>query len=238
MLVPNRTRQRGGNSPTTRSNTGSIGPVSLPVLTVGYACRYVAPVADTPELVGVEMMGKVAQSWAGAFIDDPMARWGLRTNAGKADLTELFRALLAEYIPVGAAWQLADGAGAAAWLPPSATALFADLEQRTRAAIRPLTPDSGEAYSQFWDWLDEHIPSEPVWVLDVVGVDPALQGLGLGRRLIEHGLAMASADGLAAFLETGNQRNVPYYEHFGFRVIRDADAPSGGPHIWFLRHDP
>ena len=40
---------------------------------------------------------------------------------------------------------------------------------------------------------------------------------------------------MPAFLETGNPRNVPYYERFGFRVIDEGDAPGGGPRIWFMR---
>ena len=32
--------------------------------------------------------------------------------------------------------------------------------------------------------------------------------------------------------------NVPLYERFGFPVTREADAPDGGPHIWFMPRDP
>ena len=40
------------------------------------------------------------------------------------------------------------------------------------------------------------------------------------------------------YLEAGNPRNVPYYERLGFKVIADADAPEGGPHIWFMQRNP
>jgi len=72
-------------------------------------------------------------------------------------------------------------------------------------------------------------------MLDMVAVDPALQGQGVGSALIRHGVELARGDGVAAFLETGNPRNVPYYERFGLRVTGEADAPDGGPHIWFMR---
>ena len=49
---------------------------------------------------------------------------------------------------------------------------------------------------------------------------------------------MAREMGEAAFLETGNPRNVAYYERFGFRTVDDGDAPGGGPHIWFMRWEP
>ena len=55
---------------------------------------------------------------------------------------------------------------------------------------------------------------------------------------MEFALASARANGSALILETGNPRNVGYYERFGFRVVDDADAPEGGPHVWFMRRDP
>jgi hypothetical protein len=51
-------------------------------------------------------------------------------------------------------------------------------------------------------------------------------------------LRCADADRVPAFLETGRERNVGFYERFGFRVVDDADIPSGGPHVWFMRWDP
>jgi predicted N-acetyltransferase YhbS len=79
---------------------------------------------------------------------------------------------------------------------------------------------------------------ESAWHLDSVGVDPQFRGRGIGGALIEFGLAKAKAAGDAACLETGNPRNVGYYERFGFRTVFDSDAPDGGPHIWFMRCNP
>jgi hypothetical protein len=56
--------------------------------------------------------------------------------------------------------------------------------------------------------------------------------------LIATGLARARADGVGAFLSTGTPRNVAIYGRCGFRVVEDIDAPSGGPHVWFMRWDP
>ena len=164
-----------------------------------------------------------------------MVRWGLCEDAGMAEVAALFGILLREYVPLDAAWHI-DGVGAAAWLPPTAAAVSQELDERTRDAIRPLTPDEGRAYGRFWEWIDAHLPEEDVWLLDVLGVDPTVQGRGLGRLLVQHGLDVATAAHLPAYLETGNPRNVAYYEQLGFRVVADADPPDGGPHVWFLRH--
>lgn len=103
--------------------------------------------------------------------------------------------------------------------------------------MEELTLDAGHRYASFWEWVESKIPDEPLWHLDSVAVDPEARGRGIGAALIEHGLGMARADGVGAQLETGNPRNVPYYERFGFRVVADAESPDHGPRIWFMRRD-
>jgi hypothetical protein len=51
-------------------------------------------------------------------------------------------------------------------------------------------------------------------------------------------VALAGADGIGAFLSTGTARNVTIYARSGFRVVEEADAPDGGPRIYFMRWDP
>jgi GNAT superfamily N-acetyltransferase len=193
---------------------------------------------EEPAAVVDGEVDRVAGMWARAFAGDSMATWPMPAGVDETVMAGVFKALVPEYIALRAAWQVGDCTAAAAWLPPSGAASYAAMEGRTRAAILPLTDDGGSRYVQFWDWLSEQVPDEPAWFLDVVGVDPSAQGRGLGRRLIEHGLTLAQRDGLPAFLETGNRHNVAYYETFGFGVHRVADAPGGGPRIWFMSLRP
>ena len=135
----------------------------------------------------------------------------------------------------GVLWKIGGCDGGAAWLPPGLAGRFAEVEQSTRAAVSSLTGDGGARYAAFWDWLDAHLPGEPCWFLDLVGVAPAAQGRGLGRALVRHGLQRARADGCPAFLETGTPRNVSFYESLGFQVIGEQQAPDAGPVIWFMQ---
>ena len=180
---------------------------------------------------------KVAGLFGRAFIDDAMLRWPFPPEATVDDLTKLFAILLDVYWPLDAITVIGDQA-AAVWLPPDEAARFAEIEGPTREFIRPLTDDGGARYDVFWDWLGEHLPDEPCWFLDILAVDADARGRGLGRRLIEQGLARAHAEGFPAFLETSVRDNVTLYERFGFRVIDELAAPAGGPTIWFLRSDP
>jgi GNAT superfamily N-acetyltransferase len=190
-----------------------------------------------PELASPGDVPALAVTFAAAFGDDAMIRWPM-PEATPATLQELFGVILAPYAESGVLWKIGGQDGGAAWLPPGVAGRFAEIEQSTRAAISSLTGDGGARYAAFWDCLDAHLPGEPCWFLDLVGVAPGAQGRGLGQALVRHGLARARVDGCPAFLETGTPRNVPFYESFGFRVVGEQQAPDGGPVIWFMQTPP
>ena len=128
-------------------------------------------------------------------------------------------------------WEAGDSAGAAVWIAPHGPH---GAEHALVRTVDQLAEDPARCRS-FWDWVGSMTPKEPMWVLDHVGVDPNRQGSGIGTALVNFGLARAAEGGVAAYLEAGNPRNVPYYERLGFSVFAHADAPDGGPHIWFMR---
>lgn len=191
-------------------------------------------------LIRPEGLPQAAGVLARAFLDDPMVRWPLGGPLEDGEepeslLTTFFIEINRGSVEMEMMWRTGDGRGVVVWLTPEATASFEEDDQVIRPRIAGLTGDGGKRYAVFWDWIASHVPEEPTWFLDQIGVEPSHQGEGIGAALIEHGLAMASTAGQPAFLETGNARNVAYYERFGFEVVSDGDAPDGGPHIWFMR---
>jgi ribosomal protein S18 acetylase RimI-like enzyme len=81
-----------------------------------------------------------------------------------------------------------------------------------------------------------HVP-EPHWYLMIVGVDPALQGRGVGSALVKEGLARADQEDVPCFLETSNERNLAFYERFGFAVVETTTLGRGGPKAWGMRRN-
>ncbi len=81
-------------------------------------------------------------------------------------------------------------------------------------------------------------PAQPYWYLEVVGVEPATQGLGVGTRLLEPVLAQADEVGQRCYLETMTERNVSWYGTLGFEVVRGGVtfSPGGPPNWTMLRH--
>jgi GNAT superfamily N-acetyltransferase len=183
----------------------------------------------------------VVRVFADAFASDPMITWPLPPGAPRGAIESLFSIVIHDaYGPMDVVWVVGEDRvdGAAVWLPPDQVARFDEVEAATRPRIANLTDDGGARYARFWDWLGGHLPAEPNWFLDILAVRHEARGRGHASALVRHGLGVAHAAGLSAFLETGNPANLPMYEHLGFGVVEQSDAPDGGPTIWFLRADP
>jgi GNAT superfamily N-acetyltransferase len=78
-------------------------------------------------------------------------------------------------------------------------------------------------------------PAQPYWYLEVVGVDPMAQRLGIGTRLLEPVLALVDETGQPCYLETMTARNVVWYQRLGFEV-REAGVRfvTDGPPNWTM----
>ncbi|QBD76961.1 N-acetyltransferase [Ktedonosporobacter rubrisoli] len=80
--------------------------------------------------------------------------------------------------------------------------------------------------------------SEPHWYLWLLGVEPALQGQGLGSRLLRAGLERVDAASLPCYLDTTNPANVAFYQKFGFRLVHQATIPDSNVGVWSMIRSP
>ena len=188
---------------------------------------------------GPERVQRLVEVLARSFADDPIIRWPF-PNDGSAErrCRELFEVLDERFVHTGWLWEADDAAGVALWVPPDGGEKFLEIELETRDPLDAMTEDDGIRYRAFWDWIEEHLPTDPYWFLDHLAVAPEHRGEGLGTALVDLGLGFARRDGVPAFLETARPGNVGYYERLGFRVVADEHAPGGGPRLWFMRSDP
>lgn len=159
-----------------------------------------------------------------AFSTDPMARWSFPDPAEYlANFPVLAKAFGGNAFANGSAY-FADGyAGAALWLPPG----IAPDEETMIGLVEKTAPDSikNDLFGVF-EQMDKFHPKEPHWYLPMIGVDPAQQGNGVGSALMKHALAACDKDGLIAYLESSNPRNISLYERHGFEVIGEIQVGS------------
>ena len=79
---------------------------------------------------------------------------------------------------------------------------------------------------------------EPHWYLDVIAVDPARQGRGIGGALLRAVQVRADAEGVPIVLLTYQPRNLNLYERHGYAVV--CEGPASGSELlwWGMRRDP
>ncbi|MCU6710709.1 GNAT family N-acetyltransferase [Paenibacillus sp. J5C_2022] len=135
----------------------------------------------------------------GMLLDEPL--WGIYDGT----------TLLGGYIAEGTADQPSSGGWAkqlrlswrmlalARHIPMQALRFLSDYSRMTRAVV----PVLQHRY------------------LTMIAVRREAQGCGLGKKLLLHVLRTAEEVGMGVALDTENPDNVPLYEHFGFKLIKE-----------------
>jgi ribosomal protein S18 acetylase RimI-like enzyme len=168
-----------------------------------------------------------------AFSTDPMARWTFPDPAAYLRVwPQLARAFGGNGFAHGAAHLAGGEAAAAMWLPPG---VLPDSERLT-ALVEEHAPSELQADLEgVFAQMETHHPSEPCWYLPLIGVDPSCQGRGYGSALLRYALEQCDRDGMPAYLESSNPRNIPLYQRHGFEVIGTIQAGTSPTVVPMLR---
>jgi ribosomal protein S18 acetylase RimI-like enzyme len=165
-------------------------------------------------------------------------------------LVPLITGTVREAMEHDAAFGAFDGenlVGVSLWMPPGVYPPPPEKPEPSNtppelpAYLRELDPEALMGLIIFDDRCMEHFPDEPAWYLMYLGVDPSAQGIGVGSTLLRESMdRVLEREGAPIYLETGTERNVRFYEHFGFGV-REANlqlAPGPARHWTMMRPAP
>jgi GNAT superfamily N-acetyltransferase len=84
--------------------------------------------------------------------------------------------------------------------------------------------------------VENNAKGRSVWALAPIAVLPSEQGQGIGGALLRSKLRELDAQKLRCSLATQDKANVPIYEHFGFKTVReDPIAGTELTHYTMLR---
>ena len=168
----------------------------------------------------------VISALALAFTSDPCARYAFASPDTYLSAFRPFAAALGGgAFAAGAAYLAGDGAAAALWLPPG---VESDGPGIGAVIEKYVPPEKQEVLGEVVEGMGKYHPHEPHWYLATLGVDPVRQGQGLGSALLKAALKRCDAEGVIAYLESSNPKNVPLYERHGFEVmglIQPGDFP-------------
>jgi GNAT superfamily N-acetyltransferase len=89
--------------------------------------------------------------------------------------------------------------------------------------------------NQLVPWLTSHLlksfgpaGAKAIFYINLLGVDPALSGKGLGKALLQHVLEVVDEQNVAAGLFTQLEKNVRFYEKNGFQVTVEEEIDLRG----------
>jgi predicted N-acetyltransferase YhbS len=122
--------------------------------------------------------------------------------------------------------------GVCAFDPPGAPGMPPHLQARMLTVLSEAGDGVLARAGQMLADFSGRAPKEPHWRLGPVAVTPALQGSGLGTRMVSRFCAHVDTAGGTSYLETDREENVRLYERFGFQVI--DQAPVLGVPMWFM----
>jgi GNAT superfamily N-acetyltransferase len=181
----------------------------------------------------------VVTTLAEAFVADPFFVWMFPDHRCRVGQVNRWWDRMVRQRPAGSkTWQAAEVTAAALWHPPIEAVAGGD------GSFAPwfvdLVDDSAlvaERFEVFGRIVDAH-PSEPHWYLAGVGTRPAHQGRGLGRAVLEPMMHRCDDDQRAAYLESSNPLNVPFYERFGFTVVGAVPLPGDSGSVTLMARSP
>jgi ribosomal protein S18 acetylase RimI-like enzyme len=169
-----------------------------------------------------------------AFSTDPMARWSFPDPATYLSvMPNVIRAFGGNGFAHGSVHLVEGGFAAAMWLPPG---VHPDADQLAALTEQHSPPEQIDDMMKVFEQMASYHPGEPCWYLPLIGVDPACQGRGHGSALLRYALERCDRDGLPAYLESSNPRNVPLYERHGFEAMGSIQAGSSPTVVPMLRH--
>ena len=204
--------------------------------------------AVEPPPLAATQIGEASDMLATAFHDDPPAVWLLPDEEKRRRALRGNFVMASRYgLRYGDTYVTPDTtAGVAIWLPPDNPVPSTPRLIRAgflQFALAPLNFGFG-AFRRFLAVMDQmeklHKSDVPKrhWYLMVMGVDPPLQGQGIGSDLIQPGLAKADRDRLPCYLETAKEINLKFYGKHGFEVLREVELARGGPLMWTMKREP
>ena len=177
---------------------------------------------------------------ARAFDDDPLVNWMCLQDRHRTERIIRWMNLVLELaIPFGEIYTTHDQTGAAGWIPPGKTDIgFREMPMVLSKGIRFTGLRHAVAVLLVSFIFEKHRPKTPHWYLQPLGVEPSLQGKGIGGALLQPSLNRCDQDHIPAYLVTNTEKNVRFYEHRGFKVIERLKLPYGAPDSWCMLREP
>lgn len=199
---------------------------------------------DNYKQLTIEDVETAAQVIARAFMDDPLTSFMLPFKRTRIQsLLKFFRVYGEINIKAGRGFGVGEPLqGVAFWKFPGQDST--SISVKSLGKLLPLLFTmypvgyfrAGDVLKKIEALHMKHAP-EPHFYLDNLGVLPSSQGRGLSASLIRPFLKLADEQKVPAYTDTVTKSNVPYYEHFGFRLMEEGFVEKTGITVYALKRE-
>lgn len=185
----------------------------------------------------------LANTLASAFANDPLFGWMAGAGPNKPlepTMRLLFGALVKGDLgrPDHLVFLSEDGTGAAIWKAPNRWKMpTGDLVRSMPTMLRALGTKLPRMVGAL-NAIEKVHPTEEHYYLEGLGTRQDVQSKGIGSSVIGHMLDRCDAEGLPAYLESSNPRNVPFYARHGFVKTGEIVCGKGAPTVTAMWRDP
>jgi GNAT superfamily N-acetyltransferase len=186
---------------------------------------------------------ELADSLASAFCEDPLFTWmagaGPNQSVGPK-LRTIFDSFLK--LDLGRSEHLVftdeDRIGVAIWKAPNRWKMpSSDMLRALPAMLRGLGTKTPRMIGAF-NAIEKVHPEEEHYYLEALGTRQDMQSKGVGSAVIGHMLDRCDAEGMPAYLESSNPRNVPFYARHGFETTGEIVVGKGAPTVTAMWRKP
>ena len=186
---------------------------------------------------------KVAGSLASAFSEDPLFTWMSGAGPNKP-LEPKMRLIFDAFLKFDLArsdhlvFTDEDGIGGAIWKHPNRWKMpNGDMVRALPAMLRALGTKIPRMVGAI-NAIEKVHPKEEHYYLEVLGTHQEKQSKGIGSAMISHMLDRCDAEGMPAYLESSNPRNIPFYARHGFNTTGEIVVGKGAPTVTAMWRDP
>jgi GNAT superfamily N-acetyltransferase len=191
-----------------------------------------ATASDRPQLAG---------AFASAFSEDPLFGW---MAGAKAPLEARMRVFFDGFLNQNLrrdehlVFMAEDGTGGAIWQPVDKWKVPpADLLRALPALVRAFRGRLPAMVGAL-NAIERQHPAEPHYYLEVLGTRKDRQSKGVGSAVMEAMLERCDREGLPAYLESSNPRNIPFYARHGFETREEVTCGKGAPVCTTMWREP
>jgi len=186
---------------------------------------------------------ELADSLASAFAEDPLFAW-MAGGGTKETLEPRMRIFFDAFLKIDLArsdhliFTDEDRTGAAIWKHPNRWKMpTGDIVRTFPTMLRAFGTKIPRILGALTAIEKVH-PKEEHYYLEVLGTHQDRQSKGVGTGVITHTLDRCDAEGMPAYLESSNPRNIPFYARHGFETTGEIVCGKGAPTVTAMWRNP